>query len=440
MPPPISPPSWRFGLPAAVLAFGCVVFGVVPSLEDSLAAASVHGLYEGSGTVHLAIWHGWNLELALSAVALGGGLALFVLVDRGRVSLAHRSGLPDGERGVPHGAPRGRTRVSPGHRGRAERFAPGLCRGDPRDGGRAPGVGARDRMGLDGMARRGRPHRRHPDRRFPRRRRARRRDGSPPVRGRRLPRRDRLCDGRALRRVRRTRPRPDTGHGGDPVDGRVRPRSAAPPRTVRAAIDGPSPRRAARDRGPRRRDGVRLRDRGELGVVACFGLGRDGAARGSRRPRSQCRERHPRRLPRARYPRRDHRVGGRLDRSSRAGTGGPPRRRRARSVPPCEQPRPSATARVRRRIGASHVPRRRDGVAVVALRGTQPTGRRFRGRALGRLARSRSATSPGGSTKFGHSRVSSRGWCSVPVCWSPGQRQPFRSSVEVPCSTSRAGR
>jgi multicomponent Na+:H+ antiporter subunit A len=98
IPPPVAPPSSRFGLPAAALAFGCVVLGVVPSLEDSLASASVRALYGGVATVHLVVWHGWNLELALSMLALGSGFALFVLVDRGRVSLARRSGLPDGER------------------------------------------------------------------------------------------------------------------------------------------------------------------------------------------------------------------------------------------------------------------------------------------------------------------------------------------------------
>ena len=65
--------------------------------------------------MHLAIWHGWNLELALSGLALGGGLALFIIVDRGWVSLASRAGLPDGERMyllVLRGLARGSRRVT----------------------------------------------------------------------------------------------------------------------------------------------------------------------------------------------------------------------------------------------------------------------------------------------------------------------------------------
>jgi multicomponent Na+:H+ antiporter subunit A len=114
-PPPVSRPSWRFGLPAAVLAFGCVVLGLVPAVENSLASASVRALHGGPATVHLAIWHGWNLELALSALALAGGIALYVLVDRDRVSLTRRSGLPDGERAyltVLRGIARGSRRVT----------------------------------------------------------------------------------------------------------------------------------------------------------------------------------------------------------------------------------------------------------------------------------------------------------------------------------------
>ena len=73
--------------------------------------------------VHLALWHGLNLPLALSAVALAGGAALFaarrrlapVLAAGGR--LAQRVG---GRRGAAGRERRGR----PGHRGRAERLLP----------------------------------------------------------------------------------------------------------------------------------------------------------------------------------------------------------------------------------------------------------------------------------------------------------------------------
>ena len=93
-----SRPSWPFGLPAAVLAAGSVAFGLVPALEDSLVSVSVRALGFAGVSAQLAIWHGWNLELVLSAVAVGGGLALFALYDRRRVSLSRRSMLPSGER------------------------------------------------------------------------------------------------------------------------------------------------------------------------------------------------------------------------------------------------------------------------------------------------------------------------------------------------------
>jgi multicomponent Na+:H+ antiporter subunit A len=91
-------PSWRFGAPAGVLALGSVVFGVLPGIEDPLAASSVRALHAGTPSVHLAVWHGWSFELWLSALVLGGGLALFMLYEGGWISLTRRSGLPNGER------------------------------------------------------------------------------------------------------------------------------------------------------------------------------------------------------------------------------------------------------------------------------------------------------------------------------------------------------
>jgi multicomponent Na+:H+ antiporter subunit A len=91
-------PSWSFGAPAAILSIGCVVFGLVPSAEDSLASASVRALHEGARSVHLGIWHGWNLELTLSLLAIAGGVLLFALYDRRRIAPAPQLRLPAGER------------------------------------------------------------------------------------------------------------------------------------------------------------------------------------------------------------------------------------------------------------------------------------------------------------------------------------------------------
>jgi multicomponent Na+:H+ antiporter subunit A len=96
--PPRSPsPSWAFGAPAVLLSLGVLALGIVPSAEDSLVSAAVRALHAGTAAVHLAVWHGWNLELALSVLVLGGGLLLFAASDRWRPRLASRQVVPTGE-------------------------------------------------------------------------------------------------------------------------------------------------------------------------------------------------------------------------------------------------------------------------------------------------------------------------------------------------------
>jgi multicomponent Na+:H+ antiporter subunit A len=92
------PPTWSFGTPAALLSLGCLVLGLVPSTEDSLASASVKSLYAGAHSVHLAIWHGVNLELTLSLLAIGVGILVFARYDRRRFASRPRLELPAGER------------------------------------------------------------------------------------------------------------------------------------------------------------------------------------------------------------------------------------------------------------------------------------------------------------------------------------------------------
>lgn len=72
-------PSWRFVAPAALLAAVGIVLGVAPGLEDELASVAIPGYPTLS--VHLTLWHGWNVPLALSAITLTGG-ALLVAADR----------------------------------------------------------------------------------------------------------------------------------------------------------------------------------------------------------------------------------------------------------------------------------------------------------------------------------------------------------------------
>src|SRR5262249_38994669 len=75
---PAPAPSGRFLAPAAVLAALTVVLGVAPALTDRWAGGAARALDPAVGSVHLAIWHGVNLALVLSAIALTGGLALYL--------------------------------------------------------------------------------------------------------------------------------------------------------------------------------------------------------------------------------------------------------------------------------------------------------------------------------------------------------------------------
>jgi multicomponent Na+:H+ antiporter subunit A len=96
-PPPA--PRTSFLAPAAVLAGLTLLFGAVPALIDGVITAAGESLTAAAEPVHLAVWHGWNLPLLLSALVLGGGAVLFVArrpVDR-VLALGHR--VPTGGQG-----------------------------------------------------------------------------------------------------------------------------------------------------------------------------------------------------------------------------------------------------------------------------------------------------------------------------------------------------
>jgi multicomponent Na+:H+ antiporter subunit A len=98
-PEPTPAPRASFLAPAAVLAGLTVLFGAVPALIDGAISAAGESLTAAAEPVHLAVWHGWNLPLLLSALVLGGGAVLFVgrrPVDR-VLALGHR--IPSGGQG-----------------------------------------------------------------------------------------------------------------------------------------------------------------------------------------------------------------------------------------------------------------------------------------------------------------------------------------------------
>lgn len=72
-----APPSLWLG--PMLLALLGILFGVMPSLvEDSLLKPAVQAIAREPATLHLALWHGFNLPLALSALSLACGAALYV--------------------------------------------------------------------------------------------------------------------------------------------------------------------------------------------------------------------------------------------------------------------------------------------------------------------------------------------------------------------------
>ena len=95
--PPIAPaPEAWFVAPAAVLAAVTLALGVFPAWSDRWAGGAARALDPAVGSVHLALWHGVNLPLALSAVALGGGVVLYLGRRAVEGVLAVGARVPDG--------------------------------------------------------------------------------------------------------------------------------------------------------------------------------------------------------------------------------------------------------------------------------------------------------------------------------------------------------
>ncbi len=78
-------PPWGMKAPVALLAIICVVVGLLPAitLGPLVLIASTAMLGQAPPEFHLAIWHGFNLPLLLSMLALAGGVGLYALLARG---------------------------------------------------------------------------------------------------------------------------------------------------------------------------------------------------------------------------------------------------------------------------------------------------------------------------------------------------------------------
>ena len=88
-------PDASFLVPPAVLAGAGLLFGLWPSALDRILGDYASTVPDPAGYVadyHLALWHGFNLPLALSGLVLAAGIAMYF--GRARLSRARAGDLP----------------------------------------------------------------------------------------------------------------------------------------------------------------------------------------------------------------------------------------------------------------------------------------------------------------------------------------------------------
>jgi multicomponent K+:H+ antiporter subunit A len=80
---PEEPPRWM-RIPVDLLVLACLVVGVAPSISigPSLAAAARPVVGGVLPPYSLALWHGFNAPAVMSAVAIAGGIALYLLLRK----------------------------------------------------------------------------------------------------------------------------------------------------------------------------------------------------------------------------------------------------------------------------------------------------------------------------------------------------------------------
>jgi multicomponent K+:H+ antiporter subunit A len=91
---PHEPPRWmRF--PVELLVLACLVVGIAPGLSIApvLSLAVVATLGDATPHYDLAVWHGFNLPLLMSVLALAGGVLLYAVLRR-HFNLQQRERVP----------------------------------------------------------------------------------------------------------------------------------------------------------------------------------------------------------------------------------------------------------------------------------------------------------------------------------------------------------
>ena len=95
---PSRPPQWLYVAPIALLSALSILFGIVPALLDTLETVAGRALDSQVLSVHLAIWHGVSVPLALSVIALVVGSLLFTQRRHLAPVLATGARVPTGTR------------------------------------------------------------------------------------------------------------------------------------------------------------------------------------------------------------------------------------------------------------------------------------------------------------------------------------------------------
>ncbi len=222
-------PALTFAAPAVVLAALTVLLGMWPALADGLVDASARAIGPLLEPVHLAVWHGWNLPLALSAAAIGGGALIVVGRRRWRPSGGRQWTVPstaDGYRASLRGLNVIANRV---HDGGAARVVARLPRGHPPDRRHRAGSAAAQRALVAGLAGAGRAAGPRADLGGADRHGVGRSDRAPPPRRSAVPGVDRVRHGGAVRRPGRSRSGADAGGHRDADDCAVRAGPAPAP-------------------------------------------------------------------------------------------------------------------------------------------------------------------------------------------------------------------
>jgi multicomponent K+:H+ antiporter subunit A len=91
---PHEPPRWM-RVPVELLVFICLLIGIIPSLTVGgfLDTAATGVLGANTPEFHLSLWHGFNMPLLMSVLALAGGIVIYLML-RGYLNTDQCEGSP----------------------------------------------------------------------------------------------------------------------------------------------------------------------------------------------------------------------------------------------------------------------------------------------------------------------------------------------------------